>query len=212
LQIAITLLAVRYQNATPLNFGLIKKVASLDCSKGEFEKAIAHLTETKFLEIQQLPSEVKVVAQDASSVLASCTSEGEREGEQSRAEREPIHGATKRNGVQEVFDHWKAIHQHPRAALDDKRRGLIADRLKTYSVADLCQSISGYLNSPHHMGQNDKATKYDDLELLLRDAQHIDRGMKFYAEPPRTDLSEKSRRIISQTEGWTPPELRSVAN
>ena len=88
-QIAITLLAARYQNATPNNFSLIKKVCSLDCSKNEFDKAIVHLTQMNFLEIQQLPSESKVVAHLASNTLATCPSDARlQEAEQSRAETE----------------------------------------------------------------------------------------------------------------------------
>jgi hypothetical protein len=107
-----------------------------------------------------------------------------------------------------VFDHWRQEHQHPRAQLDPKRRKAILHALKHYSEADVCQAVSGYLNSPHHMGENDRNTKFDDIELFLRDAKHIDQGLKLYAEPPRTGLSEKSRRIVSQTEDWVPPEER----
>jgi len=107
-----------------------------------------------------------------------------------------------------VFRHWREVHGHSRAQLDDKRRTLIRKALKTYSAADLCLSITGYLNSPHHMGQNERQTKYTDIELLLRDAKHIDAGIKFHAEPPRADLSEKTRRIIDQTSKWVPPEMR----
>ncbi len=110
--------------------------------------------------------------------------------------------------ITRVFEHWKTVHRHPNAKLDPKRMTLLRQRLAEYSEADLCQSISGYCNSPHHMGQNDKATVYDALELFMRDAAHVDAGLKFYAEPPRTDLSEKTRRIISQTENWMPPEMR----
>jgi hypothetical protein len=111
-----------------------------------------------------------------------------------------------------VFDHWKSVHNHPRAQLDDKRRALIRKALKSYSVADLCASITGYLNSPHHMGENKNNMKYDDIELFLRDSKHIDAGTKLHVEPPRSDLSEKSRRIISQTENWVPPEVRNASN
>lgn len=107
--------------------------------------------------------------------------------------------------VSVVFDHWKQVHNHSRAQLDDKRRKLIRNALKVYSEADLCASISGYLNSPHHMGKNPNNAKYDDIELLLRDAKHVDAGLKFHVEPPRTDLSDKTRRIIDQTENWVPP-------
>jgi len=51
----------------------------------------------------------------------------------------------------------------------------------------------------------------DDIELFLRDAKHIDAGLKAYAEPPRTALSAKSRRIVAQTDDWVPPEERHAA-
>lgn len=111
--------------------------------------------------------------------------------------------------TERVFDHWKATHGHPKASLDAKRRKLIGKALENYSEADLCQSITGYLNSPHHMGQNDRATKYDSIELMLRDAQHIDAGLGFYAEPPRTDLSSTTRRNVAAIQDWQPPEVRN---
>lgn len=115
--------------------------------------------------------------------------------------------------VARVFAHWRETFNHPRARLDAKRRKLIRARLKDgYSEADLCQSISGYRNSPFHTGQNDRDTAYDGLHVLLRDSDHVDAGLRFYAEPPRTDLSEKTRRAIEQTEGWIPPEVRHAAN
>lgn len=115
--------------------------------------------------------------------------------------------------VARVFAHWRETFNHPRARLDAKRRKLIRARLKDgYSEADLCQSISGYRNSPHHMGQNKQNTVYDDLNLLLRDSGHVDAGLRFNAEPPRTDLSAQTRRIIDQTADWQPPEVRRAAN
>lgn len=85
--------------------------------------------------------------------------------------------------VVRVFEHWKTTHNHPRAQLDETRRALIRKRLKNYSEDDLCQSISGYLNSPHHMGQNTQGKKYDEIEIFLRDAKHVDAGLKAAAEP-----------------------------
>lgn len=111
--------------------------------------------------------------------------------------------------TERVFEHWRRTHGHPQSALDGKRRKLIGKALEAYSEADLCQSISGYLNSPHHMGQNDRATKYDGIELFLRDSAHIDAGLRFYLEPPRTDLSSITRRNVAATQDWQPPELRN---
>lgn len=128
--------------------------------------------------------------------------------EQKKVPSEPM--SCSANAVETVFEHWRQVHRHPKASLDAKRRKVIRDALKSYSEADLCQAISGYLNSPHHMGQNATATVYGDIELFLRDAKHIDAGLKFHAEPPRTDLSEITRRNVAATETWQPPELRNA--
>jgi hypothetical protein len=92
----------------------------------------------------------------------------------------PLSEATpEANNIDAVFDHWRVEFNHPKAKLDDKRRKLIAVALKGYSIDDLKRSISGYKNSPHHMGKNENKTVYDDIELFLRDAKHIDAGIKF---------------------------------
>lgn len=213
LQLASTMLAARYNNQIPLNYRLLTKVASLDCDEASFMAAIAHLEEYKFLEIQ---GEEEKPKESASKALATCSSEKRRdrgETEESRGEEISVADATGGGEeVSKIFDHWKTVWNKPRARLDEKRRKLIRNALKNYSEADLCQSIAGYRNSPHHMGRNDRKTVYDDIELFLRDAKHIDAGLNFYANPPRTDLSEKTQRIIDQTENWVPPELRNAIN
>jgi hypothetical protein len=60
------------------------------------------------------------------------------------------------------------------------------------------------------MGQNDRSTVYDAIELLLRDAKHIDAGLRFYRDPPRTDLSKLTRANVDRTANWRPPELRDA--
>ena len=76
----------------------------------------------------------------------------------------------------EVFNHWQQAMNHPRAKLDDKRRKKIAARLKDgYTVDDLKAAVDGCKKSPHHMGQNDTRTVYDDIELICRDASHVDK-------------------------------------
>jgi len=110
--------------------------------------------------------------------------------------------------VRQVFDHWRQVFNHPSAALDPKRTATIKRALKGYTAADLCESISGYLNSGHHMGQNDRNTVYDGLHLLLRDADHIDAGLRFARAPP--ELSSKlTQHNVSVLQDWKPPELRN---
>lgn len=86
--------------------------------------------------------------------------------------------------VQRIFNHWRETHRHQKAALDDKRKKVIEKALQAYSEEDICNAISGYRNSSHHMGQNERSTVYDAIELFLKDAAHIDAGLKLYIEPP----------------------------
>lgn len=89
------------------------------------------------------------------------------------------------DSVHRVFEHWKLTWDHPRAQLDDKRRKIIREALKTYTEPDLITSISGYKNSPHHTGKNERKTVYDAIELFLRDAQHIDAGLAHAKQTPQ---------------------------
>ena len=85
LQIASTLLAARYNNRIPLNYKLLTRVASLDCSESEFDSAVAHLVEHSFLEIQaDKPKSSPPAITDASKPLADCPSETETETEKTR--------------------------------------------------------------------------------------------------------------------------------
>jgi hypothetical protein len=87
--------------------------------------------------------------------------------------------------VERVFQHWQREFQKPKAVLDGKRRRAIQAQLKAYDESSLCQSISGYKNSPHHMGENERRTVYDDIELFLRDANRVENGLKFARGPPQ---------------------------
>lgn len=89
--------------------------------------------------------------------------------------------------AEEVFDHWKAEWNHPRAVLDAKRRGRIEGLLKTFSPDDLRHAISGFKNSDWHTGRDPRGagTVYDGIETLLRDSAQVEKGMRLFAHPPR---------------------------
>lgn len=105
--------------------------------------------------------------------------EQDQEQEQEQKKKQNGHTSAVPTDVQQVFDHWKAEHKHPKSKMDAKRLKLIRVALQSYSAEQLCQSISGYKNSAHHMGKNDRNTVYDDIEIFLRDAKHIDAGIAF---------------------------------
>jgi hypothetical protein len=77
------------------------------------------------------------------------------------------------------YRHWhpRAI-PHPSAAT--KELGLIKARLaEGYTAEELCKCIDGYHQSPHHLGQNERQTKYLSLALFMRDASHVQAGLEF---------------------------------
>jgi len=82
-----------------------------------------------------------------------------------------------------VFDHWREAMGHPQAKLDPKREKAIKAALKLgYPAEQLKRAIDGYRASPWHRGGNDRKATYDGLGLILRDAEHIDRGLALAAE------------------------------
>lgn len=103
---------------------------------------------------------------------------GNAQKRQAEAEAEAIRD-TSSSSTSVVFEHWKSEYGHPKAKLDAKRKRVISAALQNYSADDLKRAISGYKHSPHHMGKNERATVYDDIEIFLRDAKHIDAGLKF---------------------------------
>lgn len=90
--------------------------------------------------------------------------------------------------VDRLFALWRTTYNHPKAKLDDKRKKKIQAALKLgYSMAELEQAIQGYRFSQHHMGHNESNTVYDDIELFLRDAKHIDKGIQLWTMRQQQD-------------------------
>jgi hypothetical protein len=117
----------------------------------------------------------------------------DQDQEKDKEERDvELHSTSKVNGkhaeppgdVTRVFDHWRESWGKRKAQLDSKRLKVIKLALKSYRVEDLCKAISGYRNSPHHRGENERKTPYDDIELFLRDSKHIEAGLQFAEKNP----------------------------
>lgn len=105
--------------------------------------------------------------------------------------------------VEEVFGYWKSAMGHPRAQLDAKRDKAIRARLESYSVEDLCRAVDGCKRTPFNMGQNDRAEVYDDIELICRDAKHVDQFLRAAEQNPGLlSVSATGRKNISAGEVW----------
>lgn len=122
--------------------------------------------------------------------------EGKGREEERSAENDALRARSELS--ESVFDFWKQTLGHPRAILDTKRRKLIESRLKDgYTDDDLKAAILGCSLSPFHMGQNDKGTKYDGLDLILRDAQKVDQFIGFSESPPVIQQNQPAYKTAS---------------
>ena len=100
------------------------------------------------------------------------------------------------NDVSCVFNHWCTIMAHPKAKLDNKRQRLIVSALQNYSLEQIKQAIDGCARSGFHMGDNAQKKRYDELSLILRDAEHIE---KFIA------LASPENGLVASD--YLPPDL-----
>lgn len=93
---------------------------------------------------------------------------------------------------QQVFDMWiESTGRTGSTQFSTKRRRLIRQALHAYPTQDVLDAVCGWKISPHHRGENEQHTTYNDLELLLRDAQHIEKFRDLHrngqAAEPRGD-------------------------
>lgn len=111
--------------------------------------------------------------------------------------------------VEIVFRAWQTSTGRSRAVLDAKRKGLIDRALKSWPVEDLVDACRGVSMFAHNRGETN-GTRYDDLGLVLRDAEHIERfrdrarGLDVAAAPrlpTGTDMTARNLARMEATRG-----------
>jgi hypothetical protein len=85
-----------------------------------------------------------------------------------------------------VFEEWRRVFGKNAGALfTPERERKVRQRLKDgYTLERLFKAIRGCKASPHHQGQNETGTVYDDLELICRDGKHVETFEGFVDKPP----------------------------
>lgn len=119
------------------------------------------------------------------------TEEGKEGEEQNRS------GSDKPNtdsAVREVFEHWQETSGHNRAKLTTDRRQKIRARLRTFSADELKEAIANACSDPFYQGDNDRGTRYDWIETLLKNDAAVDRHLN--SDPPSPNGSGHSGRHI----------------
>ncbi|MFS2027089.1 hypothetical protein [Massilia sp. CT11-137] len=124
--------------------------------------------------------------------------EGKEPEEQTHVERRVA--SPDRDVVGEVFAYWQKTMNSPGSKLDDKRRKAIVNALKLYEPRQVCEAILGCSRSIWHMGQNDRHRKFNGLDLILRDAEHIDMFIELASK--RTtgpeSIEDRNARILAE--------------
>ena len=97
--------------------------------------------------------------------------------------------------VMRVWNEWVRVHrpgQENRVRLTEEREERISWAVATYGADACVEAIEGCRLSPFHQGDNDRRRKYDDVELILRDAAKIERfreiAREHRARPRGTDF------------------------
>lgn len=87
------------------------------------------------------------------------------------------------NLIQEVFDFWVLTFSKKRVALDEKRRQAIGAAIHDYGLEACRDAIVGCSRSDFHMGRNKNNRVYNEIELILRDSEHIERFLALVSGP-----------------------------
>jgi len=86
--------------------------------------------------------------------------------------------------IQEIFDYWVKVMNKPKAKLIPARTTKIKARLKEgYTVDEVKLAVDGCAKSPHNMGDNDRCTVYDDIELICRNGVKLERFIAIANKP-----------------------------
>ena len=75
-------------------------------------------------------------------------------------------------------------------ALDERRYLKVASAVSDYGVDECLRAIRGCSASDFHMGRNKQNKRYDDLELIFRDQDHVERFLEYGASADGGDLSD----------------------
>lgn len=81
--------------------------------------------------------------------------------------------------IKEVFDFWVSTFKKRVNAIDYKRRIAIGNAIFLYGVDNCKDAIRGCTYSDFHMGRNASRKVYNEIELILRDAEHVERFISY---------------------------------
>lgn len=84
--------------------------------------------------------------------------------------------------VQEIFEVWQQVHSKKRAVLSPDRLRAISKAVVDFGRETVLHAIHGASLSPWHMGKNPSGKKYNDISLILRNAEKIEGFAEVWVE------------------------------
>jgi uncharacterized protein YdaU (DUF1376 family) len=185
------MLELYYDSEKPLPGDFDILCDELGISGSEEQAAVSRILRRKFDlvdgEYQHLRCEAEICAYQRAAeetqpvILANPTLTGLKANQEpitkNQEPKEKVKTTVEPSGpTARVFQHWQTVMDKPRAQLDAKRSKAIAGRLKDgYTPEQLCRAIDGCRQDSFSMGQNDRNTPYNDIELICRDGSKVDR-------------------------------------
>lgn len=103
-----------------------------------------------------------------------------------------------------VFDLWVALYRNARRppVLDPKREKLIRKALETHGPDTVEAAVRGVACSEWHMGRNPQGKKYTDIELILRDAKHVEMFAGFWDDHQADPVSAMVDAMRQEGVDW----------
>lgn len=83
-----------------------------------------------------------------------------------------------------VWEEWIKVHRDGvrKPAFTEDRKVLVGCAVYDFGVDSCIEAIHGCKMSPFHQGDNDRRRKYDDIGLILRNAEKVERFCEIYRE------------------------------
>jgi hypothetical protein len=104
------------------------------------------------------------------------------------------------NQVQNLFEFWldKMGKQLGKCKFTPKRKKAVLARLKDgYSTSDIQQAIYNCAGSAWHNGQNDRNQPYNDIELICRSGENLERFRDMILDTGKSKLQQKNEETIN---------------
>jgi len=123
--------------------------------------------------------------------LPPAQNKGEDEEDEDKTPATP----TIKEQAREVFEHWKKVMNYPGADYSPTRQTRIENRLKKYTADQIREAIDNCSKSPFNMGENDRNTKYDDIELICRSSEKLERFLNMTRPEAKVEPGEAPKTV-----------------